>query len=191
MSKTLLITNLLSNTLENDDDSSGLKNNFKKITEIFLNFDMRYKMTCRVCGESGTQKGLLFHCDKINCGSVHWNKSKVLKLRKEIELDDVLRSEILHEAGVPILDNNNNHHFVYILRLRGQLRSRYVGLTGLHPFERYFNHIRGYRASRIAKKKATALVSFEGPMSYIKAQIREPELAEILRLEGFDVHGGH
>ena len=99
--------------------------------------------------------------------------------------------KILREAEVPILDNNIPHHFVYTLRLHGEMNSHYVGMTGLHPYERYFNHVRGYRASRIVNKKATDLVNFEGPVAYENAKAREPELAEILRSKGYDVHGGY
>ena len=64
-------------------------------------------------------------------------------------------------------------------------------MTGLHPHERYLNHIIGYKASTRAKRFATALISFEGPMPSELAKEREPELANELRDKGFNVHGGH
>ena len=66
-----------------------------------------------------------------------------------------------------------------------------MGMTGLHPYHRYFNHIRGYQASKIVKNQGTAMLRFEGPMTGEKAKVREPELAEELRRKGYDVHGGH
>lgn len=74
--------------------------------------------------------------------------------------------------------------------MKGKLNSVYVGMTGLHPYERYLNHILGQKASSKAKKKATALIRFEGPMPSEAARLREVTLAEELRLKGMDVHGG-
>ena len=67
----------------------------------------------------------------------------------------------------------------------------YVGMTGLHPYERYLNHIRGYKASWAPKRMAVTMVSYEGPMSHDKAKARERELADKLKEQGYDVHGGH
>jgi hypothetical protein len=64
-------------------------------------------------------------------------------------------------------------------------------MTGLHPHERYLNHIIGYKASSRAKKFATALISFEGPMPYETAKEYEPQVADELRQKGFNIHGGH
>ena len=36
-----------------------------------------------------------------------------------------------------------------------------------------------------------ALVGFEGPMSYEQAKLQEKEIAEKLRGDGYDIHGGH
>ena len=38
---------------------------------------------------------------------------------------------------------------------------------------------------------AVTMVSYEGPMSHDKAKAREPELADKLKEQGYDVHGGH
>ena len=67
--------------------------------------------------------------------------------------------------------------YVYVLRLKGELNALYVGETGLHPYERYLNHLRGHKASRHAQNDATALLTFEGPMLYENAVKREKEKA--------------
>ena len=41
------------------------------------------------------------------------------------------------------------------------------------------------------KKRATALLTFECPLTAYEAERREPELAEELRLKGSIVYGGH
>ena len=58
----------------------------------------------------------------------------------------------------------------------------YVGMTGLHPFERYLNHVRGYKASWATKRMAVTMIGFEGPMSHKEAKAREPAKAQELRM---------
>ena len=108
-------------------------------------------------------------------------------LRENPEALDLL----LSEAGVPGHIKGKKSHFVYVLRLRGEENAVYVGMTGLHPYARYLNHIRGYKSSKYTKRRATALISFEGPMTSEKAKAREPELAEELRKNDYIVYGGH
>ena len=144
---------------------------------------------CRVCGSSGTKQNYLFYCHAKGCRAVHWDKRQLRKRRSLIIGSSEYRNRFLNDAGVPI-ERNQGHH-IYTLRLRGKLNSVYVGMTGLHPYERYLNHILGYKASSKAKKKATALIRFEGPMPSEAAKLREVTLAEELRLKGMDVHGGH
>jgi len=55
---------------------------------------------------------------------------------------------------------------------------------GLHPLERYLNHLRGHKASRVAHSRATSLIAFEGPMTAKKAAAREVSLAEKLGAAG-------
>lgn len=143
---------------------------------------------CRVCKSKTTVSGHLYRCVKKSCGAVHWDKARIKRLRKasEDEIKDVLR-----DANVPSEAKDAKGHFVYVLRLRGELNSVYVGMTGLHPYARYLNHLRGYKASSHAKKRATAMLKFEGPMPYEKARLREPALAQELRDNGYLVYGGH
>jgi predicted GIY-YIG superfamily endonuclease len=72
-----------------------------------------------------------------------------------------------------------------------QINAVYVGMTGLHPYAGYLNHVRGYKSSHHAKKSATDLITYEGPMSHDDATEREPKLAAELRQEDFVVYGGH
>ena len=142
---------------------------------------------CRVCNSVALEKNYLFYCHSELCDSVYWNISKTLK--KDLKDDKIKKLNFLIESGVPT--NQKKGHYVYKLRLRGELNSIYVGMTGLHPHERYLNHIIGYKASSRPKRFATALISFEGPMPYKAAEVYEPQLAEELRQKGFIVHGGH
>ena len=142
---------------------------------------------CRVCNSVALEKNYLFYCQSELCDSVYWNINKTLK--KDLKDDKIKKLIFLIESGVPI--NQKKGHYVYKLRLKGELNSIYVGMTGLHPHERYLNHIIGYKASSRAKKFATALISFEGPMPYKTAKEYEPQLADELRQRGFIAHGGH
>jgi hypothetical protein len=89
------------------------------------------------------------------------------------------------------------HHRVYVVRLdypraKGRL-CFYVGMTGLPIAERFANHKRGYKCSRIVHKYGVALAPewYEGipPMSYNEAALAEPTLADDLRDLGFLVFG--
>jgi hypothetical protein len=91
------------------------------------------------------------------------------------------------------------HHFVYVVELqsvpRGTGRDVYVGMTGLNPEERFANHKRGYKASRIVTKYGLRLLpelyEHMNPMSYASAVKMEILYAELLRRRGFNVFGGH
>jgi len=145
---------------------------------------------CRVCGSVTIETNHLFYCQSKNCCSVYWLRNAAFnKIKKALKQDIEFKKEFLIKSGVP--SDSIEGHFVYQLRLRGQINSIYVGLTGLHPHERYLNHIIGYKASSRAKRFATALISFEGPMPYELAKEREPGLANELQNKGFNVHGGY
>ena len=131
---------------------------------------------------------MLFSCKNKTCGGVHWDKGSVKRvLRDNPEGLD----QLLLEAGVPDKIKGKKSHFVYTLRLKGEVNAVYVGMTGLHPYARYLNHIRGYKSSKHTKRRATALINFEGPMDAEEAKMREPELAEELREKDYIVYGGH
>ena len=74
---------------------------------------------------------------------------------------------------------------------RGGLDRVYVGMTGLHPVQRYLQHVTGYKASSVAKRFATALVYFESDMTSQEASDRERSLHQEYLDGGFDALGGH
>jgi predicted GIY-YIG superfamily endonuclease len=145
-------------------------------------------VACRVCGKPTTKRGFLYVCQASKCSAAHWDKRAVLKNNLE---DDAVLERVLSDASVPEYLQAKKSHYVYVLRLRGEQNAVYVGMTGLHPYARYLNHIRGYKSSSVAKYRATALLTFEGPMTSEKAKAREPALAEEMRGQGFNVYGGH
>ena len=146
---------------------------------------------CRICGEETEKSGYFFTCQNKACGGVHWDKGKIKTIKKALKADPELLNQVLNDANVPEPIKGGNSHFVYVLRLRGELNAVYVGMTGLHPYARYLNHVRGYKSSHHAKKRATALISYEGPMLHDDAKEREPKLADELRQKEFIVYGGH
>ena len=143
---------------------------------------------CRVCSSSTTKAGYLYRCDNASCQAVHWDKLKVRRLASD---DSEKIAAVLHEARVPDALKGEKSHYVYVLRLRREFNSVYVGMTGLHPYARYLNHLIGNRASRYARRRATALIEFEGPMTREAAAAREPEKAAELQSLGYIVYGGH
>lgn len=148
-------------------------------------------VSCRICGTSTTQSGLLYRCKNQKCSGVHWDKGKITKCRKALKEDPNLLRQVLIDADVPEPIKGKSSHFVYVLRLKGEKNAVYVGMTGLHPYARYLNHVRGYKSSSHARKRATALISFDGPMLHEAAKKREPKLADELRQKEFVVYGGH
>ena len=100
------------------------------------------------------------------------------------------------------------HHNVYVIELSPEvlkdnkfisdnldcdraLPCFYVGVTGLTPEERFGNHKRGYKHSKIVKQYGMRLVPeiFEqyNPMLYKDAETKERTLAIELRLKGHGV----
>jgi len=156
-------------------------------------------MRCRVCNSSAQSLGLLHKCQDPSCGAAHWDKTRILALRNQNLSSNnqsmpLWVSEVLNDADVPHWSHGEN--FVYRIRLRGTwpegtIGRIYVGMTGLHPYARYLNHLRGYQASKVVRKFGTAMIGFEASESREVALQREGELAERLRAEGYDVHGGH
>lgn len=151
-------------------------------------FQPSNKTRCRVCGGPTSCSGFLYRCLADGCSAAHWDKYGVLKQ----ELDDPgVLQQVLEDALVPNRIKGKVGSFVYVLRLRKELNAVYVGMTSRHPYERYLNHIRGHKASKHAKRRATAIVTIEGPMTEKSAEQRERSLAEELRSQGNIVYGGH
>jgi hypothetical protein len=99
-------------------------------------------------------------------------------------------------------------HHVYVVELNPKVLERskfqranpgyeqgkdclYVGMTGLTPEERFANHRKGHKASRIVRdfgqKLRPELYSKYNPLSRKEAEKLEVELAEELREEGHAV----
>lgn len=104
-----------------------------------------------------------------------------------------------------------HHHHVYVVLLdKAVLRNArfrranpkhdptkpcvYVGMTGLPPIERFWNHQDGYKSSYYVHKFGVKLLPemFEhlNPMPFEGACEMERELAEELREQGYAVCGG-
>lgn len=103
------------------------------------------------------------------------------------------------------------HHHVYVVLLdaaaaksrRARTRNRnpdsnkpcvYVGMTGLQPEERFWNHRNGEKAAGIVRRFGLRLLpelfAHLNPMPFEAAAQMEKELAEDLRKQGYTVFGG-
>ena len=106
------------------------------------------------------------------------------------------------------MSKSNKHHNVYVIQLNVEvLRERkfiaanpeinvlldcyYVGMTGLTPEERFENHKKGYKSSRIVRDYGLHLChdiyKKYNPMSYDDAAKMEEKLAKKLRKKGHGV----
>ncbi len=107
----------------------------------------------------------------------------------------------------------SHHHSVYVVLLDEAARPRrrrknaskteaepqkpcvYVGMSGLDPEERFANHKRGYKASRVVRDHGLRLLpelsEHLNPMPYEAAARMEEDLAADLKAEGYCVFGGH
>ena len=67
----------------------------------------------------------------------------------------------------------------------------YVGMTGLSPEERFYNHKAGYKSNKYVKKYGLRLCprlyEEHNPLSYDDAREMETELARQLREKGYAV----
>ena len=103
------------------------------------------------------------------------------------------------------------HHHVYVvLRETTVAKSRkilalnpkrdpkkpcvYVGMTGLQPEERFWNHKNGVKAAHVVTRHGVRLLpelfTHLNPMPFDAAAQMEKELAEDLRAQGYTVCGG-
>ena len=86
------------------------------------------------------------------------------------------------------------HHNVYVLELEPTVL--YVGMTGKAVPDRINDHKQGHRSSRVVRRYANTLrrrsdLEPAGPHTYEDALKLEASHAEVLRGQGFTVHGGH
>ena len=103
------------------------------------------------------------------------------------------------------------HHHVYVVLLDAKVaKSRkvlaanrkrdvakpclYVGMTGLLPEERFWNHKNGFKAASVVRKYGVRLLpelfAHLNPMPFEAAAQMEKDLAEDLRAQGYNVTGG-
>ena len=103
------------------------------------------------------------------------------------------------------------HHHVYVVLLdSAAMRDRkvralnpgydpkkpcvYVGMTGLQPEERFWNHKNGEKAARVVTRYGLRLLpelfAHLNPMPFEAAAQMEKELAADLRAQGYVVAGG-
>jgi hypothetical protein len=103
------------------------------------------------------------------------------------------------------------HHHVYVVLLEDCVRDYrrvrvlnpnadpakpclYVGMTGLPPIERFWNHKDGHKASWYVCKHGIKLLpelfAYLNPMPYAAAAQMERDLAVDLRTQGYTVCGG-
>jgi len=152
---------------------------------------------CIVCRGPVDEIGLLTRCLDQSCGAFRWDKSAAKKITKKLTGKEARtrQLQILDQAGFNEEDlaqwRRDHQSSVYVLRLRGGLDRVYVGMTGLHPIQRYLQHITGYKSSSVAKRFATALVYFESGMTSQEASDRERSLHQEYLDGGFDALGGH
>ena len=147
----------------------------------------RTKRRCRICKEQVSRNGYLYKCKKSMGMHAFWHRSV---LSENLGDDEVLKG-ILDEANIPTVKRKKSSHFVYVIKLSGKPKdSVYVGMTGHHPYQRYLNHLRYYKASRYVFRRGQSLQYFEGPMTNSEAKDREASLADELR-DKFKVYGGH
>ena len=152
---------------------------------------------CIVCRGPADEVGLLTRCSDGSCGALRWNKSAARKITKTFTGKEARARQflILDQAGYTDEDlaqwGREHRSSVYVLRLRGGLDRVYVGMTGLHPVQRYLQHVTGYKASSVAKRFATALIYFESDMTSQEASDRERSLHQEYLDGGFDALGGH
>lgn len=70
----------------------------------------------------------------------------------------------------------------------------YVGMTGLQPEERFWNHKNGEKAARVVTRYGLRLLpelfAHLNPMPFEAAAQMEKDLAEELRAQGYTVAGG-
>ncbi len=93
----------------------------------------------------------------------------------------------------------SKHHSVYVVELQGipgsTGRDVYVGMTGLKVEDRFENHRRGYKSSRIVKKYGVRLLpelyEHMNPMTWEHASQMEVLFAKQLKRRGYNVYGGH
>ena len=156
------------------------------------------KTKCRICRGPTNQRGHLYKCLDKNCGSGFWHRKVLQQFKTKLEPKDLknktLEKEVLSASNIPIEMKGNKRH-VYVIKLskkRGEKKdSVYVGETSHHPYRRYLQHLRGYKAGKKhVTRRGKALLFTE--MGYAPAVAKEREKALAKELESqYIVYGGH
>jgi len=138
---------------------------------------------CIVCRGPVDEIGLLTRCLDQSCGAFRWDKSAAKKITKKLTGKEARtrQLQILDQAGFNEEDlaqwRRDHQSSVYVLRLRGGLDRVYVGMTGLHPVQRYLQHITGYKSSSIAASTRSGATSLRSASTQEDRSPTSPEYA--------------
>ncbi len=135
----------------------------------------------------------------IELGMMEHPTDRLFELKRTTENTDVEAA-----ADHALRMRGAYHHWVYVICLDGG-RKLYVGMSGINPFDRFLQHVSGYKASRIVRKyKTTAMLRPDlappmprdtctrgGPHAYEDACQIEKLWAEKLAAAGWEVYCGN
>lgn len=89
-------------------------------------------------------------------------------------------------------------YYVYVIELseKAGRRAVYVGQSALYPTERFAQHLNAYKAASVVRRYGERLRPdlfevFNPIHTRAEAEDREAQLAQLLRIEGYKVFGGH
>ena len=178
--------------------------------------DNSKKLLCKLCKKKTIVNGFLIKCTNIKCNVQYWSESFWKKYKEEKLFYEIVKNkkkltkhfyDVIQEAKIK--KPNPGESFVYLIKLKKKeqlvnlkdiiLRDKrninkkeynyYVGKTNKHPLERYLRHKIGYQAGKkIVQHYGIAMIKYEGPMTGKASEKREVDLAEELRLKGFNVY---
>jgi hypothetical protein len=134
--------------------------------------------------------------------SHHKTKSlkSVLEILQALEIPPAAWLKTAHAGALKIERPAPGSHYVYVILLFDPDRAKdpfglYVGESANPPDVRFGQHRRGYKASKAVKKYGISLLPslFEHINPFSKGQNLEvqAELAEVFRIAGFWLEGGH
>ena len=133
---------------------------------------------CGICNYPLRLTGYLYACTNSTCKYMVWHNKSLLNFGKSNNIDEILVSSGVQNRKYP-------SKYVYVLYLRPKPSAKpeiqhcyYVGKTSKNPSHRYLQHLLGISHAKRVKtnKRVDHLVTFEGPMDYHKAELREKSL---------------
>lgn len=131
---------------------------------------------CKKCKKSIKRKGYLMFCNDITCGIVYWDEKVLTENLKDKTIFEKILADAMIPKGKQLPVVGTKRYFVYVIHLKPgnkHKKQNYIGMTGVHPYERYLNHLRGYKASNQVERFGDYLIKFEGPMTRKEAEERE------------------